>query len=202
MAFITRFFAKSRDLRCLLASLILLASLSCNAASLHFTRAEALFADGQIAVSSHTEISLTGPLYDALHHGLPIPFVYEFRLATPGTRLWQRQLGNWLIPTTRLMFQLSHHSLTGAYRLTSGSLMRSFASLSDALAALGTLQGWTPKKIPAGKTANDLAPMLRLRVDHSQFPKHYQMTALGSPLWQLDSGWVDLTPAVRSGAEL
>lgn len=191
----TPFFA--RLLKSLLASLLGLLLCS-EAAAQHFRRAEILFAHERVGVTAFSNIVLPAPLDEALHRGLPLPFVYEFHLSHPRTRFAYRLLGNWIKPTASLRFRLSYQSLTGAYRLTSGSLTRSFATQGDALAAMGVIHDWivVPQRTQSPST---IAGMLRFRLDQSRLPQHYQMTALGAREWQLDSGWVNLSEETSWG---
>jgi len=186
----TPFFA--RPLEKLLATLLLFSALLCQAEPLHFRRTEILLAHERVGVTAFSDITLPAPLDEALHRGLPLPFIYEFHLSHPRTRFAYRLLGDWIKPTATLKFRLSYQSLTGAYRLTSGSLTRSFATQGDALAALGVIHDWIVMP-QLSQPPGAVAGMLRLRLDRARLPKHYQMTALGESEWQLDSGWINLT---------
>ena len=190
MVSITHSFA--RRLKVLLAALLLGFVCSSAVAEQQFRRAEILFAHERVGVTAFSDIALPAPLDEALHRGLPLPFVYEFHLSRHRTRFAYKLLGDWIKPTATLQFRLSYQSLTGAYRLTSGSLTRSFATQGDAMAALGVVHDWIV--VPRlDEDAHQFAGMLRFRLDQSQLPKHYRMTAFGASEWKFDSGWINLT---------
>ena len=88
-------------------------------------------------------------------------------------------------------FQLSYHALTRQYRLSSGPLHQSFASLDEAVGAMSQLRGW---QVIDNKEAihedRVYQAALRLRLDLTQMPKTFQVSALSSRDWTLASDWL------------
>ncbi|KPC49435.1 hypothetical protein WG78_21115 [Amantichitinum ursilacus] len=156
------------------------------------TQTAAAYGENQIELSGRFIVTLTPTLEDALANGLSLPFVYEFQLTRPRTYSWYRQLSDWFSPTATLTYRLSYHALSRQYRLHLGSFYRSFSSLDQALAALGVLRDWgVLQDTSLARDKDDLAGRMRLRLDMSQLPKTFQLTALGHSDWQLESQWTD-----------
>jgi hypothetical protein len=143
------------------------------------------------------EVDLTARLEDALHKGVTLYFVVEFECTRPRWYWLDERVGA-ASRTTRLSF----HALTRTYRLSSGSLHQTFPTLGEALRALGTVRSWTV--IEGGRLAPDTAyaAAARLRLDVTQLPKPFQLSALANPEWTLVSPWQRwgfTTPAVNGG---
>ncbi|SFN30865.1 protein of unknown function [Formivibrio citricus] len=198
MGFITRFSARLiKVLRHAVAAACLFAMANGAAAGIQPHKAAAQITDNSINVSARFNVSLTPALEQALQNGLSLPFTYEFQLVRPRVYAWFRQLSDWFEPTATLTKRLSYHALTRQYRVSQGGFSRSFATLPEALAALGIIGGWSVlETAPATRDPADFAGRVRLRLDLSLLPKPYQLAALGQSEWRLESAWLDF-PANR-----
>ncbi len=128
-------------------------------------------------------VELSARLEEAVSRGVPLYFTFEFELTRPR---WY-----WLdekTATSSQTYKLSYHALTQSYRLSAGSLYQSFVSLQEALRLLGRprMLAVERSKVRAGEMYVALA---RMRLDVSQLPKPFQINALTSREWTLDSGW-------------
>jgi len=141
-------------------------------------------AEDGYALEADFEVDLTGRLEDALHKGVALHFVVEFEITRPRWYWLDERVGA-ASRTTRLSF----HALTRTYRLSSGSLHQALPTLGEALRALGTVRGWTV--LERGQLAPDTAyaAAARLRLDVTQLPKPFQVSALANPEWTLFSPW-------------
>ena len=89
-------------------------------------------------------------------------------------------------------YRLSYHALTRQYRLSTGGLHQSFDSLSDALRVLRRLRNWEVVEKGDGsgvRPGETYLAALRLRLDISQLPRPFQISALGNRDWSLASDW-------------
>ncbi|AOY00548.1 DUF4390 domain-containing protein [Jeongeupia sp. USM3] len=157
--------------------------------------AGASYGNSRIELSARFAVSLNPTLENALANGVSLPFVYEFQLTRPRGYALYRQVADWFSPTAELGYRLSYHAISRQYRLHLGSFYRSFASLDDALSALGVVRDWG---VLAGSAIaddkSDFAGRVRLRLDLSQMPKPFQLSTLGQGDWKLESPWVDIAP--------
>ena len=158
-------------------------------------RAEAeVMPDGTLSVSTRFLTRLTPSLSEALQQGVALGFRLEFQLIKPRTTAYYLSLREWFDPHAQLSFKLSYQSLTGRYRVSIGSLSNYYPSLREALAAIGAIQGWrvlNPGTLDPRKPG-EVAGQVRLLLDIGDLPKPFQMNALGSDDWSLDSDWVKL----------
>ena len=92
-------------------------------------------------------------------------------------------------PAAQQQYRLSYNALTRQYRIGVGSLYQNFGALADALAFMSRVR--RHEEIDPGALTKDTAytAALRLRLDVSQMPKPFQLSALGSREWNVSSDW-------------
>ena len=128
-------------------------------------------------------LDLSSRLEEAVNKGIPLYFNLEFELTRPR---WY-----WLDEKTQQAtqtYKLSYHALTQSYRLSAGSLYQSFPTLKEALRLLARprLFAIDKQRIAPGETYTAQA---RMRLDAAQLPKAFQINALTSREWTLESDW-------------
>ncbi|POZ63252.1 DUF4390 domain-containing protein [Chromobacterium alticapitis] len=190
-AFITRCFKKISLIGLLLCCLATAAW----ADTIASRRAEAeVMPDGTLSVSTRFLTRLTPSLNEALQQGVVLGFRLEFQLTKPRSTSYYLSLREWFDPHAQLGFKLSYQPLTGRYRVSIGSLSNYYPTLREALATIGAIQGWrvlNPGTLDP-KKAGAVAGQVRLMLDISELPKPFQMNALGSDDWTLESDWIKL----------
>ena len=130
------------------------------------------------------DIALTHTLEDALNKGVPLYFTLEFELIRPRWYWFNEKLAN-----ARQQYRLSYNALTRQYRVGVGTLYQNFATLAEALAFLNRVRLRDIVEPGAvGKGASYTAA-LRLRLDSSQLPRPFQVSAVGSREWSISSDW-------------
>ncbi|UXY15044.1 DUF4390 domain-containing protein [Chitiniphilus purpureus] len=151
------------------------------------------YAADHVELSARFDVTLKPGLEEALANGFTLPFSYEFQLTRPRVYAWWNSLSSWFEPTARLEYRLSYHSLSRQYRLHLGNFYRSFASLPEALTALGVVRGWEVLRDSSiARNKETFSGRVRLLLDVSQLPKPLQLSALGKDEWELASPWVDV----------
>ena len=128
-------------------------------------------------------LELSSRLEEAVSRGVPLHFVVEFELTRPR---WY-----WLdekAVTASQTYRLSYHALTQSYRLSAGSLYQSFPTLREALRLLARprVPVFERQKVVPGE---NYVAQARMRLDVAQLPKAFQITALTSREWTLESDW-------------
>lgn len=139
--------------------------------------------DGYV-VAADFEFELSDRLDEAVTRGLVLHFVADFEMTRPR---WY-----WLdekLVSRSQTYRLSYHALTRQYRLTTGGLHQSFASLSEALRVLSRLRNWVVIEKGAGQPGETYVAALRMRLDINQLPRPFQIAALGNRDWNLGSDW-------------
>lgn len=145
--------------------------------------------DGYV-LSADFSFDLNQRLEEAVGKGVVLYFLAEFDLTRPR---WY-----WLdekLVSRNQTYRLSYHALTRQYRLSTGSgLHQSFESLSDALRVLSRLRNWVViDKASDGSSivrpGETYTAALRMRLDITQLPRPFQISALGNRDWNLASDW-------------
>jgi len=153
------------------------------------TAEEGLVLDAEFA------FDLTPRLAEVVSSGVPLHFRVDFELTR---RRWY-----WFDETaasSRLELRLSYHALSRQYRLSTGSLQQSFASLDEALNALKRIRNWLVVDRTVTFADADYEAAVRMRLDTTLLPKPFQLSALTSRELQLESPWRRFT--VRSPRQL
>ena len=135
-------------------------------------------------LNASVELQPNPRLQEMVESGLSIPFQAEFVL-TRGRWYW---LDETIVERT-MNFRLAYHALTRQYRLSIGSIHRSFASFDEALRAMLTLRNWAVLDRSRLNDGEHYTAALRLRLDMSQLPKPFQVAALGNRDLDLSTGW-------------
>lgn len=183
--------------RWLLLSL-LLAPLVAWTAEIEVANPQLVHGDDGYTLSADFRFELRPRLEEAVARGVVLPFVVEYEMT--------RERWYWLDQTVvarTLTYSLSYHALTRQYRLSTGGLHQSFATLDEALAVLSRLRNWQViDKGDAGLRAGETyQAALRLRLDITQLPRPFQITALGNKEWNLASDWKTWSMQLPAPAE-
>jgi hypothetical protein len=173
-------------------TIIFLGTSIASADGISVRKAEIRMTEEGYQLAANFDIRLPVLVEQALTHGVILNFLSEFTL-TRSRWYWLNEVASKTEQTTKLTYS----ALTRQYRIKRGTLFQNFASLDDALRALGN-QSSNP--IPTellNKTSGYLASLLpnnsnytasaRMRLDVSQLPKPLQVNALTSDEWKLDS---------------
>lgn len=141
-------------------------------------------ADGDAwLLAADFDIELGARLIDAVNRGVPLYFVVEFILWRP--RWWWFDERTVDIART---WRLAYHALTRQYRLAVDGLQQRFDTLDEALAALSHVRGW--RVLDRERAAGGVFDAsVRMRLDLSQLPKPFQVSALTERDWNLQSEW-------------
>ena len=153
--------------------------------------------DGYV-LSADFRFELSPRLEEAVTRGVVLYFVADFELARPR---WY-----WLdekMASRSQTYRLSYHALTRQYRLsTGGGLHQSFQTLSEAMQVLSRLRNWTviDKSERSVRPGEGYEAFLRLRLDVTQLPRPFQISALGNKDWSLGSDWKNWSLTLPSAA--
>lgn len=169
-----------------LAALVLgvAAALPARAEGIEVRKAALTAADDGYFLEAEFDIALTHTLEDALNKGVPLYFTLEFELIRPRWYWLNEKLAN-----ARQQYRLSYNALTRHYRVGVGTLYQNFGTLPEALSFLSRVRlSEIAEPGALGKGASYTAA-LRLRLDGSQLPRPFQISAVGSREWSLSSDW-------------
>lgn len=193
MAFITCLLKSSKTL---IVPLLLAVSLNAAGEGISATRAEAkLTHAGQLSVSSRFRTDLPDQLKEALKQGVPLHFNLSWQLSAPSMSSYKFKFDQLLNNDSTIQYKLSFHPLTNRYRVTVGTFSTEYDTLETALRAVGAVVNWKvlSKGALSDVAAKDTKAEIRLLLTTAKLPKPFQINALTSKNWHLDSGWKSLS---------
>lgn len=186
MVFSTSFWKRFDAAALLLA--LLIASVQAFAAQpthgIEVRRAVVVPADDYYVLDADIDISLSAPLDDALHKGIPLYFQLDFEMVR-SRWYWFNEKA----VTLQQQYRLSYSALTRQYRIGVGAFYQNFPTLGEALQVMGRLRRRSELESGALTKGTSYVAGLRLRLDTSQLPKPFNLNALGSREWSLGSDW-------------
>jgi hypothetical protein len=141
-------------------------------------------AEEGLVLDADFAFELTPRLAEVVSNGVPLYFRVDIELTR---RRWY-----WFDETaaaSRLELRLSYHALTRQYRLSTGLLQQSFASLDEALNVLKHIRNWLVVERTVTFADADYEAAVRMRLDTTLLPKPFQLSALTSRELQLESPW-------------
>ncbi len=145
-------------------------------------------AEEGLVLDADFAFELSPRLSDVVSNGVPLYFRVDFELT--------RHRWYWFDETTasrRLELRLSYHALSRQYRLSTGLLQQSFATLDEALNVLKRIRNWLVVDRTVTFDETDYEAAVRMRLDPTLLPKPFQLSALTSRELQLDSPWKRFT---------
>jgi hypothetical protein len=140
--------------------------------------------DDSFALNAQFDVAFNPTLEEALQKGVSLYFVLEFELLRPR---WY-----WLdekLVAESFQYRISYSPLTQQYRVTAGLLSQQFASLDEVEHLLSRVASRPVVAADALTKGARYEAAVRLRLDIAQLPKPFQINALASREWSLQSEW-------------
>ncbi len=171
-------------LAALLALLLCAAAPAARADGIEVKHAALVAAEEGHFLEAEFEITLTHILEDALNKGVPLYFALEFVMTRPRWYWFNEKIAN-----ARQTYRLSYNALTRQYRVGVSNLYQNFATLPEALAFLSRVRMRDIAEPGAFVKGTSYVAEVRLRLDTSQLPRPFQVSAVGSRDWSVSSDW-------------
>ena len=130
------------------------------------------------------DVQFSSRLEEAVNRGVPLYFVVEFELARPRW-FWFDQKPVQLSQT----YRISYTPLLRQYRLSVGNVYQNFTRFEEVTRVLSRLRGWHVADKGALRKDQVYQASVRMRLDTAQLPKPFQLNAISSRDWTLDSDW-------------
>lgn len=165
----------------------LLALLACSlvlANDIEVREASVRSVEDGLVLDADFAFELTPRLAEVLSNGVPLYFRVDFELTRRRWYWWNETAAE-----RDLELRLSYHALSRHYRLSTGALQRSFATLEEALDVLKHLRGWLVVERTVTFADADYDAAVRMRLDTTLLPKPFQLSALTSRELHLESPW-------------
>ena len=175
-------------LRNLLAAFLLLAGGAMTTAArgdeIEITDASLSATEDGIVLAADFAFELGPRLLEVATNGVPLYFVVEFELNRPRWYWFDEKAA-----TRRIQIRLSYHALSRQFRLSTGVLQQSYASLEEAMHVLRRVRNWLV--VDRGTVLSDATyeASVRMRLDVAMLPKPFQLSAITSRELTLESPW-------------
>ena len=140
--------------------------------------------DDGYAVNAGFDVKLTSRIAEALQSGVSLYFLAEFELVRPRWYWFDEKT-----VASRLQYRLTYHALSRQYRLWTGTLHQPFGTLDEALRVLGRIRSWMVLEREQLSPGQTYQAAVRMRLDATQLPKPFQLSAITSREWTLESEW-------------
>jgi len=177
-----------RSISCLAALVLLWLGVAiaapARADGIEVRKAALISAEDGYVLEAEFDVTLTHTLEEALNKGVPLYFALEFELTRPRWYWLNEKLSN-----TRQQYRLSYNALTRQYRVGVRTLYQNFASLPEALSFMSRVRVRDIAETGALGKGSSYIAALRLRLDSSQLPRSFQVSAVGSREWSMSSDW-------------
>ena len=141
--------------------------------------------DTGYVLNADIELDLNPRLLDAVSRGISLYFTTELVIERPR---WY-----WLnkaVVERSLDYRLYYHAITRSYRLSVGSIHQSFDDLESAVRTMTRIRNWHVADFDVLEAGVSHEVAIRFRLDTSQLPKPFQVTAIGSSDWNVGSEWL------------
>ena len=179
MAYFMRFCKKAS----LLLLLICMTSFAFAAgSSINIKNAELELQDDYYGLNADVDMSFDKEIEEAINKGVPLNFLIEFQIVSPRKYWFDDE-----IVTTSQSVSLSYHALSRQYLVNRGAHQQSFASLSEAIHELVTLNDWKVVDKSALEKSEIYKAALLIRLDQTKLPKAIQVDAIASEKWSISS---------------
>ena len=143
-------------------------------------------------------IPLPQRLEEAVNQGVALYFVVDLEVYRGRWYWWDQRV----VQNTQT-YRLSYHALTRQYRLTVNGYQQSLPSLTEALRALSVLRAWKVAELDRLRAGVSYEAYVRMRLDLTQLPKPFQITALTNRDWNLQAEWkrFNVSPEMPKSAQ-
>jgi hypothetical protein len=139
--------------------------------------------DGYI-LNAEFDLTINGTLEEALQRGVPLYFILEFEVVR--TRWY------WLdekVLSMQTQYRVAWNALTQQYRVSSGLFAQTLYTLDEVERFLSRVTSRPIARRDQLQPGARYEAALRLRLDVNQLPKPFQVNALASREWSLQSDW-------------
>ena len=176
--------ARRRLLIAAAAAAVLAACGAVRADTIAVESAEVRVDDDEVVLNAQFDLTLNATLEEALQRGVPLYFVLEAEITRPRWYWLDEKVLRW-----QTQYRVSWLPLTRQYRVASGLLSQTFDTLQEVERLIGRVNARAIARAAELERGARYEVSVRLRLDVNQLPKPFQVNALTSRDWSLQSEW-------------
>jgi hypothetical protein len=148
------------------------------------TSAELRIEEDEVVLNAQFDLAFNPTLEEALHKGVSLYFVLEFELVRPRWYWFDEK-----IIQQSVQYRVTYSPLTRQYRIGSGLLVQQLGSLEEVEHQLSRVVSRPVAQLDQFTKGGRYDAGVRLRLDVALLPKPFQINALASRDWTLQSDW-------------
>jgi hypothetical protein len=135
-------------------------------------------------VSAEFDLAFNPTLEEAIQKGVPLYFVFEFELSRPRW-YWVDEK----VLSVSTQYRVSYNAITRQYRVAIGLLSQTFDGLDEVERFLSRVNSRQVAPLDQLVKGTRYEAAVRLRLDVNALPKPFQVSALASRDWSMQSEW-------------
>jgi hypothetical protein len=135
-------------------------------------------------LNAQFDVQFNSRLEEAVNRGVPLFFIVEFEISRPRWYWFDEKP----IQASQV-YKISYTPLLRQYRLSVGNVYQNFTRFDEVTRVLSRVRGWHIADKSAFKKDQVYQAALRMRLDTAQLPKPFQLSAIASRDWTLESDW-------------
>ena len=140
--------------------------------------------DEDFVLNADFELTLNSTLEEALQRGVPLYFLLEFEISRPRWYWFDDK-----VLASAVQYRITWNALTRQYRVSSGLFGQTLYTLEEVERFLSRVTSRPVARRDQLQQGARYDAALRLRLDVNQLPKPFQVDALASREWSLQSDW-------------
>ena len=140
--------------------------------------------DDDYVLNADFELTLNATLEEALQRGVPLYFLLEFEISRPRWYWFDDK-----VLSSSVQYRITWNALTRQYRVSSGLYGQTLYTLQEVERFLSRVTSRPVARRDQLQPGAHYDAALRLRLDVNQLPKPFQVDALTSREWSLQSDW-------------
>jgi len=165
------------------------------ASAQHILRVEpTLTPDGRLEISADVDLALNDVLRESASRGVALYFTADLEILQP--RWWW--FDRVVVARTRT-WRVAYNALTRQWATRIDDVAWPVASLDEAMRLVTQLRGWSVADAGVFEAGQHYRGRLRLRLDTSQLARPFQVHALNSSAWSVQTPWAQFA-FTRAGA--
>jgi len=172
-----------------LVVLLCLMMLALTASAQHILRIEPLLTpDGRLEISADLDLALNNALRESAERGVALYFTADLEILAPRWWWFDRRV----VSRTRT-WRVAYNALTRQWATRIDEVAWPVASLDEAMRLITHIRGWSVADAALFDAGNHYRGRLRLRLDTSQLARPFQVHALNSSAWSIETPWTEFS---------
>lgn len=146
--------------------------------------AEIRLDEDDYVLNAEFDLTLNPTLELALQRGVPLYFVLDVEISRPRWYWFDEK-----VVTSTTQYRIAWNALTRQYRVSSGLFVQMLNSIEEIERLLSRVNSRPVARRDQLQKGSHYDAAIRLRLDVTQLPKPFQVDALASREWSLQSDW-------------